>query len=128
MDTLWQSFWLVVEIFFFVAYLVVLFQIVADLFRDREQGGFAKAVWVFFLIAFPLLTALVYLIARGKGMGDRQVAAMHAAQQHTDDYIREVAGTSPAHQIELAKKLLDDGAITPEEYASLKADALTGKA
>ncbi|MBU4336116.1 MAG: SHOCT domain-containing protein [Actinobacteria bacterium] len=127
-DNLWQSFWLIVEIFFFFAYLIVLFQIVGDLFRDHKLGGFAKAVWIFFLIVFPLFTALIYLIARGKGMSERQLAAMQAAQSSTDHYIREVAGTSPAHQIELAKKLLDDGAITAEEYTKLKSDALAGKA
>jgi hypothetical protein len=126
--TLWQSFWLIIEVFFFFAYLVVMFQIITDLFRDRDLGGFAKALWVFFLIVLPLITALVYLIARGKGMGERQFEAVQTAQRHTDDYIRDVAGISPAQQIETAKKLLDSGAITADEFAKLKADALGAKA
>jgi hypothetical protein len=120
----WQWFWLTVEIFFFFAYLIVLFQILTDLFRDRSTGGFAKAVWVFFLIVFPLITALIYLIARGKGMGERQIAAYKAAEEQTKTYIRDVAGSSPAAEIEKAQALLASGAITPDEFAALKAKAL----
>jgi hypothetical protein len=124
----WQSFWLIVEVFFFMAYLIILFQIVGDLFRDRELGGGAKAVWVFFLLTLTFLTALVYLVVRGKGMGERQITAARAAQHNADEYIREVAGASPAQQIETAKKLLDAGAVTPAEFATLKAEALAGRA
>lgn len=124
MSEFWQAFWLVVEIFFFFAYLVVLFQIVGDLFRDRNTGGFAKALWVLFLIAVPLLTAIIYLIARGKGMAERQVSAVTEARSDAERYIRETAGTSPAQQIESAKTLLDAGVITADEFARLKAAAL----
>lgn len=124
MSEFWQSFWLIVEIFFFFAYLVVLFHIVTDLFRDRSTGGFAKAVWVFFLIVLPLITALVYLLARGKGMSERQGQAVRQAEQSTQAYIRDVAGTSSAQQIATAKELLDAGAITAAEYDRLKQVAL----
>lgn len=124
--TAWQSFWLIIEIFFFFAYLMIVFQIVGDLFRDRETGGFAKALWVFLLIVLPLLGALIYLIARGKGMSQRQLTAMNEAKASTDHYIREVAGASPAQQIETAKKLLDSGAITADEFTALKSAALAG--
>lgn len=82
------------------------------------------AVWIFFLIFFPIVTALVYLIARGKGMGDRQAAAASQYKDAQDAYIREVAGASPTDQIAQAKSLLDSGAITPAEYEALKAKAL----
>lgn len=123
----WSYFWLLVWWFFFVAYLMVLFQIFGDLFRDDELGGFAKAVWVLVLVFFPVIAALVYLIARGKGMAARSTkrnAEMVAAQE---DYIRSVAtpsGSSGVEQLAQAKSLLDSGAITPEEFAAIKAKAL----
>jgi hypothetical protein len=120
----WDFFWLLVWSFFFIAYLIVLFQIIADLFRDHELSGWWKAVWIIFLIFLPILTSLVYLIARGRGMAERQAAAVVQAKQDTDAYIRQVATTSPAEQITHAKSLLDSGAITPEEFAQLKAKAL----
>ena len=68
----WSYFWLLVWWFFFVAYLMVLFQIFGDLFRDDELGGVAKALWVLVLVFFPVIAALVYLVARGKGMASAQ--------------------------------------------------------
>src|SRR4051794_22701558 len=108
-----------------MAYLVVLFQILTDLFRDKAVSGWFKAIWVLFLIIFPLLTSLIYLIARGQGMAERHVSEAQAAQADADAYIRSVATTgSPAEEIAKAKALHDSGAINDEEYASLKAKAL----
>lgn len=81
-------------------------------------------MWIFFLIFFPIITALVYLIARGGSMGERQVAAASQYKSAQDDYIRQVAGTSPSDQIAQAKGLLDSGAITQSEFDALKAKAL----
>ena len=67
----WSFFWLLVWSFFFVAYLMMLFQIFGDLFRDKELGGFAKVLWVVVLFVVPLLSALVYIIVRGRGMAER---------------------------------------------------------
>ena len=126
MNSFWDWFWLLVWTFFFVCYLMVLFQIIADLFRDRDLSGWWKAVWIIFLIIFPFLTALIYLIARGRGMAERQAGEMRRAQVETDQYIQTVAGRSnPAEQIASAKNLLDSGAITQEEFEKLKAKALT---
>ena len=118
--------WLLVWSFFFVAYLMVFFNIIGDLFRDGELGGFAKALWIIALVFFPFLIALIYLIARGKGMTERSVAAAQAQKAMTDRYIQSVATTttSPADQIASAKSLLDSGAITQAEYDALKAKAL----
>jgi hypothetical protein len=126
MDSFWDFFWLLVWTFFFVMYLMVLFQIIADLFRDRDLSGGWKALWVIFLIVFPFLAALIYLIARGKGMAERHMAAARSAQATTDQYIKSVAtqGSSPADQIASAKSLLDSGAITQQEFEQLKAKAL----
>ncbi|WP_338403886.1 SHOCT domain-containing protein [Cellulosimicrobium arenosum] len=121
----WQYFWLLVWSFFFIAYLMVLFQIIADLFRDTELSGWWKAVWIIFLIFLPVLTALIYLIARGRGMARRQAAMVAAAKQDTDSYIRDVATkSSPADQIASAKALLDAGTISQPEFDQLKAKAL----
>jgi hypothetical protein len=124
MSNFWDVLWLIVSTFVFVAYLLVLFQIVADLFRDSELGGGSKALWIIGLIFLPMLTALVYIVARGKGMAARQQAAMQKAKSETDAYIKQVAGKSPAEQIADAKALLDAGTISPEEFGKLKAKAL----
>jgi predicted ferric reductase len=122
-------FWLLIWSFFFVFYLMILFHIIADLFRDKELSGWLKALWVVALIIFPFLTALIYLIARGRGMAERQSVDMQRAQAANEAYIRQVAGSngsgsSPTDQIARAKNLLDSGAITPAEFDRLKAAAL----
>ena len=126
----WSNFWSVVWLFFwtfaFVAYLFALFAIISDLFRDHKLNGWWKALWIIFLIFVPFLTALVYLIARGPGMAQRSQKEARQMQSATDEYIRNVAGASPADEISKAKALLDSGAITPEEFAHLKARALAG--
>ncbi|MFD2795748.1 PLDc N-terminal domain-containing protein [Promicromonospora vindobonensis] len=120
----WDFFWLMVFSFFFLAYLMVLFQVIADLFRDKELSGWWKALWMVFLIFLPVITAFVYLIARGRGMARRQVEMVSQARHETESYIREVATASPADQITSAKALLDTGTITPAEYERLKTKAL----
>ena len=120
----WDFVWLLIWSFFFVMYLMVLFQIIGDLFRDPEVGGFAKAVWIIGLIVLPLVVALIYLIARGRGMAERQSGAVRQARAETDQYVKSVAATSPADQIASAKTLLDAGAISQTEFEQLKAKAL----
>ncbi|SDB86631.1 Phospholipase_D-nuclease N-terminal [Sanguibacter gelidistatuariae] len=121
----WDFFWLLVYWFFFIVYLMLLFQILGDLFRDRELSGWWKALWVICLIVVPFLTALVYIIVRGRSMSERHYVAATAAKSQADSYIREVAGgQSPADQISTAKSLLDSGAISAEEFQTLKAKAL----
>jgi hypothetical protein len=124
MSNFWDILYLIASAFFFVAYLIILFHVVIDLFRDAELGGVSKVVWLLGLIFLPVLTALIYILARGRGMAERQRAAMQRAKSDTDAYIREVAGKSPADQIADAKALLDAGTINQEEFARLKAKAL----
>ncbi|MCP2032425.1 putative membrane protein [Okibacterium sp. HSC-33S16] len=120
-DLLWVFFWA----FAFVAYLVALFSIIGDIFRDQHLNGFLKAVWLLFLVFLPFLTALVYLIARGKGMAERSAERAHSSKAAADAYIREAAGkATPSDEIVTAKALLDSGAITQTEYETLKAKAL----
>jgi H+/Cl- antiporter ClcA len=123
-ENFWSIIWIVIWSFVFVAYLFVLFYILTDLFRDHELSGWWKALWILFLIFAPYLTALVYVIARGKGMSQRQLAAAQQARSQTDAYIRDVAGKSPADHIAEAKALLDNGTITQQEFEQLKAKAL----
>ena len=120
----WDGIWFIIVSFLFIAYLMVLFNIIADLFRDRTVGGGMKAVWIICLIFFPFVTALIYLITRGKSMADRQVAEVAEAQAAMDQHIRSVAGASPTDQIAQAKGLLDSGAITQQEFDAIKAKAL----
>ena len=124
MSNFWDIIWLIVSTFVFIAYLLVLFQIVADLFRNTEMGGVLKALWIIGLIFVPMLTAVVYIIANGGGMAKRQREAVERAKSDTDTYIRQVAGKSPAEQIADAKSLLDAGTINADEFAQLKAKAL----
>jgi hypothetical protein len=124
MSNFWDIVWLILSTFVFVAYLLVLFQILVDLFRDHELGGGFKALWIIGLIFLPVMTALVYIVARGRGMAERARAAAQRAKSESDAYIRDVAGRSPADQIATAKTLLDAGTITPDEFARLKAKAL----
>lgn len=130
MNSFWDWFWLLVWWFCFFAYLIVLFQILADLFRDHTVNGWLKALWVIGLIVLPFLVALIYIIARGDGMARRQMKQMADNKAAADDYIRQTAGTSggrsPASEIADAKALLDSGAITNAEFDSLKARALAG--
>lgn len=126
MDSFWDFFWFIISFFLLMSYLLVLFQVIGDLFRDRDTSGGKKAVWIFFLIFLPLITSLVYLVVRGKGMAERSAAAMQAAQTDAEAYIRSIsAGAgSPADEIARAKALLDAGAIDETEFAALKAKAL----
>ncbi|MCL2536010.1 MAG: SHOCT domain-containing protein [Nocardiaceae bacterium] len=123
MDSFWDFFWLVFACFAFAAYIMVLFSILTDLFRDHRTPGWGKAVWVFFLFVLPVIGEVVYLIARGHGMADRAAAADRHFRQAEDDYIREAAGRSSERDLATAKSLLDSGAITEEEYRTLEAKA-----
>lgn len=123
-STIWDTIWWFFTVFVFIAYLMALFSIIGDLFRDRQLNGFAKAVWLIFLVFLPFLTALIYLVVRGRGMAERSVKQVEERQAATDAYVRSVAGTNPAAEIAEAKSLLDSGAITPEEYERLKSAAL----
>ena len=121
-DVLLWSFWF----FIWVAAIFIWFRCVFDMFSDRTLSGWGKAGWAVLLIFLPWIGVLIYLIARGRSMTDRQVQAMQEQQKAQEQYIQQVAGTaSPAEQISHAKSLLDSGAITQEEFDALKAKALT---
>lgn len=121
-DVLLWSFWF----FIWIAALMVWFRCLFDLFGDRSLGGWAKAGWSILLIFVPWVGALIYLIARGRSMTERQMTAAADRQAEQEKYIQQVAGTSqsPADQIASAKALLESGSITEAEFEALKAKAL----
>jgi len=122
----WEFLWLIFITYVLIAYIMLMISIWVDIFRDRDLGGFAKFLWIAFLVFFPFLGVLIYLIARGRAMTERQLASAQSAKAQQDSYIRSVAGTqaSAADQISSAKALLDSGAITQAEFDALKAKAL----
>jgi hypothetical protein len=125
MSNFWDLVWLIFSSFIFISYLLILYQIVVDLFRDPELGGGSKVLWALGLIFLPVLTALIYIVARGRGMAARQQASMQRARTDTEAYIKGVAGRSPAAEIAEAKALLDAGTISTAEFDRLKAKALS---
>lgn len=112
--------------FIWIAALMVWFRCLFDLFGDRSLSGWAKAGWAILLVVLPWLGALIYLIARGRSMTERQMSAIAERQAEQEKYIKEVASSSqsPSEQISSAKALLDSGTITQDEYETLKAKAL----
>ena len=116
-------FWSVLIIFLWVAWIFLLFRVFADIFRNHEMGGFAKAVWCIFVIIVPFLGVLIYLIANGSGMSRRQAESVRASQEQFDSYVKSVSGGS-ASELAKAKELLDSGAINQAEYDQLKSKVL----
>ncbi|SDS94270.1 SHOCT domain-containing protein [Microterricola viridarii] len=119
-DYLIWLFWVYITI----ACIWIFITVIIDMFRDHTLNGWQKALWALFLVFLPFLATFVYLIARGKSMSERRMDDYRHAQRQTDEYIREVASSSPAVEIEKAKQLLDAGAITQPEFDALKAKAL----
>ncbi len=115
------------EFFLFFAWFMCLFWIFGDIFRSKDLGGGGKTFWALFVIIIPWVGILVYLIARGKGMHERQIEQARDIQKAQSEYIKSVAGSSAsgaADQIASAKGLLDSGTITQAEFDKLKAKAL----
>ena len=124
--TFGQGLLTVLAVFLFAAWLVVLFTILSDLFRDHGLSGWAKAAWVLFLIFFPFLAALVYLIARGQGMSERALKQEEEAKQQLDTYVRETAGAgSTADELAKLGELRDKGTISAEDFERAKAKLLS---
>ena len=121
-EVLLWSFWF----FIWIAALMVWFRCLWDLFGDHSLGGWAKAGWVILLVFAPWLGVLIYLIARGRSMSERQMAAAAHQRAEQEKYIKNVASSSqgPTEQIASAKALLDAGTITQAEFDALKAKAL----
>ena len=122
-----QFLYSLIIIFFMIVYFMMLFNIIFDIFRDHEMNGFVKAIWLIFLLFIPLISMLVYVIARGPGMAKRNQAAAIEAQKAQLAYAKQLvnqSGSTTVDQIADAQKLLDSGAITQAEFDQIKAKAL----
>ncbi|SFJ98606.1 SHOCT domain-containing protein [Cellulomonas sp. KH9] len=133
MSSFWDFLWFIAVTYLFVAYLMALFWVISDVYRDRSTGGFVKALWTILLIFLPVLTLLIYLIANGSSMAERTAERARTTRESQETYIREVATTAPAaraatpvEQVAQAKALLDSGAISADEFQSMKTAALSG--
>ena len=115
-------FWTFVWFFALMIYFWLIITVFADLFRRRDLSGWAKAGWVVFVLVLPLLGTLVYLVTQGRAMADRDTHQAREVKQQTDEYIRSVVSPSYKGVEEIAhgKELLDQGAISPEEFEQLK--------
>ena len=122
--SVWDVFWFYFWIFAYVAYLFVLVYIIIDVFRDHTLNGWLKAVWVLFLVFVPWITAIVYLIARGKGMAERSAGRHPDIVEYSDEEVRAVSFASPSDEIAKAQVLRDQGVISDGEFEALKAKAL----
>ncbi|MCU0270230.1 MAG: SHOCT domain-containing protein [Acidimicrobiales bacterium] len=109
--------------FFFFMWIWVFISCISDLFRDHQESGVSKVLWTIFLVFFPILGPLVYLLVRGKGMAERSMKQQAAVQQQFDDYVRQTAGSGPSAADELAKlaDLKASGAISEDDYQKMKA-------
>jgi hypothetical protein len=121
--------WTMLVFFGWVIWFWLLIVIFGDLFRRHDVSGWAKAGWTVLVIVLPFVGVLIYLIAEGKGMGERKQAQVEAAQNQFDDYVRSVSTTTgnghgASDEIAKAKRLLDSGTITEDEYQTLKTNAL----
>jgi putative oligomerization/nucleic acid binding protein/phospholipase D-like protein len=116
--------WSMIIFFTWVIWIWMMIIILTDVFRRRDIGGWAKALWVIFLIILPFLGVLVYLIANHNGMAERSQKEAQGQKEQFDDYVRSVSGGGAAAEIEKAKGLLDSGAITQAEFDAIKTKAL----
>lgn len=119
------AFWTVMWIFLWVLWLVLLFRIIGDIFRDDTLSGWGKTGWLIFVVVLPFLGVFVYVLARGKGMGERERRHARAQQQALDDYIRETAGgaAAPGNEAEQLAKLSEiraKGDISDAEFQRAK--------
>jgi hypothetical protein len=120
-----EVFWTMLIFFAFVIWIWILITVLIDIFRRHDTSGFAKVLWIIFIIVLPYLGVFVYLIVEHTGMTERAVKQQEAAQSQMDKYVQSVAAqTDPAEQIAKAKGLLDAGTITQTEFDQIKQKAL----
>ena len=117
--------WTMAILFLWIVWLWLLFSVFADIFRRNDLSGWVKTAWVLFVILLPFLGVFVYLITQNVGMTERNLQRSRAKRDRFDGYVRQTAGGGDAAmEIESAKRLLDSGAITQDEFDALKRNAL----
>lgn len=120
-------FWTMLLFFGLIVFFWLLITIFGDLFRRKDIGGWGKTLWTIFVIVLPFIGSFTYLISQGRGMAERGAREAKAQQTQVDEYIRTVAGSSGStgiDEIARAKQLLDNGAISEDEFETLKRKAL----
>jgi hypothetical protein len=118
-------FWAMLWFFLFFIWLMLLFRIFGDIFRSDDMGGWAKAFWTLFVVVLPVLGVLVYVIARGQGMAERDMQQYQAAEAANQQYIKQAAGTtSAADELGKLAALRERGVISNEEFEAQKAALL----
>ena len=120
-------FWTMLLVFVWISWLIIFFHVVIDIFRSHDMGGWAKAAWFLLVVLLPLLGVLIYVLARGDSMRDREIARAQAQQDQMDAYVRQAAGTSGGVADELAKlsELKNSGVISDAEFETQKAKLLS---
>ncbi|WP_040495649.1 SHOCT domain-containing protein [Ilumatobacter nonamiensis] len=121
-------FWTLFMWFIWIAWFVLLFRVIADIFRSGDLGGWGKALWLILVILVPFLGVFVYVIARGHGMTDRDVQRAQASEAAFRSYVQDTAGTAgggTADELTKLAQLRDSGVITAEEFDQQKAKLLT---
>jgi hypothetical protein len=117
-------FWSMLEFFLWVVWIWLLVLVFIDIFRSHDLSGWAKALWVLFVVIIPFLGVLVYLIARGSKMHERAEQQAYRRDQAARGYIQETAGTSTADQLAQLADLRDRGIISAAEFDREKAKVL----
>jgi hypothetical protein len=116
--------WTMLIFFLWIIWFWILITVFIDLFRRKDTSGVSKVLWIIFVILVPFLGVFIYLLVNHDGMADRNIAQAQAQRAQMDQYVRDTAGGGAAAEIEKAKGLLDSGAISQQEFDSIKAKAL----
>lgn len=116
-----QVFFSLIWFFLFVTWIMLVFRVFGDIFRDTEASGGAKVFWILFVIVFPFIGVFTYLISRGDKMAAREVKALEAQEQAARQYLREAVGTSGAEELHRLVELKEKGVINDDEFARMKA-------
>ena len=121
-----QVFWSMLWFFLWFIWIWMLIVVFGDIFRSEDLGGFSKGLWTVAVIIFPFLGVFVYVIARGKAMGERDIARARESEAAFRSYVQDAAGSSTGTADELARlaQLRDSGVLTDAEFAQQKAKLL----
>ncbi|MFE7777073.1 SHOCT domain-containing protein [Streptomyces sp. NPDC057445] len=122
------AFWTVMWIFLWVMWLVLLFRVILDIFRDHELNGWVKAAWLLFVLIIPFLGVLVYVVVRGNEMGKREIQHAQEQQEAFNTYIRQTAkadGSGTADELARLSELKTKGELTEDEFQKAKEKLLS---
>jgi Short C-terminal domain len=121
------AFWTLLWFFLWIVWIFILFRVIFDIFRSHDLGGWGKALWLIFVIILPFLGVFVYVIARGKGMSERDMKQAAESEKQFRSYVQEAAssgGGTTADELAKLADLRDKGVITPAEFEAQKAKIL----